>query len=74
MRKWNRTLHIFIFVLVLNLLNVQRSQAAQFQVDVGSFGASHEDFHYDNYYLIKDDPRAALVDLLNFENKNETFD
>lgn len=37
------------------------------------FAASTEDFHYSDFYLIKYDPRVAILDLINFDHKLSTF-
>ena len=74
MKHYKLSLQIFFFTVALGFFNQEHSYAAtQTSDEINIFTASHEDFHYANYYLIKDDPRAALVDLLNFENKKENF-
>lgn len=54
------------FLLCL-ILNTQNSFASVLAADdVQPLVASHEDFHYPDYYQVKEDPRVAIVDLMNF--------
>lgn len=63
-----------LIIVVLNFFLIQSSWSATTLDSVFNLlAASHEDFHYANYYTIKDDPRAAFVDLLNFENVHQEF-
>ncbi|MFZ3231464.1 MAG: HNH endonuclease family protein [Pseudobdellovibrio sp.] len=36
--------------------------------EFGSLGSSQENFDYPDYYQIKEDPRVAIVDLMNFDH------
>lgn len=66
----------FIVLLASVLFTVQIFAATPAQslssIQLGIF-KSDEDFVYSNYFKVRVDPRAQTIDLLNFENIQETF-
>lgn len=61
---------LLICVLFSGEISFARIQSLS---DIHALAASHEDFHYPDYYQIKEDPRVAVVDLMNFAHVNSAF-
>ncbi len=74
MKDYLLVIGIYFFTLLMSPLGIEFGWATErADLTLTPFSASHEDFHYSSYFLVKDDPRAALVDLLNFENIKKDF-
>lgn len=62
----------FIGLFLIFSFHFVLADISQFQA-IHELSASHEDFNYPDYFLIKNDPRAAIVDLINFEHVMKDF-
>lgn len=70
MKKCFTPFAVLIWALLLNQNSFATTQNLS---SIQPFAASHEDFHYTHYYQVKEDPRVAIVDLMNFADIKQDF-
>lgn len=70
MKKCFASVVVFAAVLFSSQISFSKIRSL---ADLHTLGASQEDFHYNDYYTIKEDPRVAVVNLMDFNHLRESL-